>query len=169
MQGCFSCNAFVHANSYFWSYFWNVNCAWATAFIFDTRIGVLVKVSNFLRQKLSRPLYMQLTIYNRIQRYFTSVLEAQYIEIYKFTMYMWYILHQGTPGYYTTPLCKSYNSRGVVCDIITVSIYFKIMTLIRVPQAWKKKCKVWREDLVLYIVLMIWPVSRYSKQNMFCS
>ena len=27
----------------------------ATAFIFDTQTGVLVKVSKFLRQKLSRP------------------------------------------------------------------------------------------------------------------
>ena len=26
---------------------WNVNCAWATAFIFDTRTGVLGKVSRF--------------------------------------------------------------------------------------------------------------------------
>ena len=33
----------------------NVNCAWATAFILNTRIGVLVKVSKFLRQKMSRP------------------------------------------------------------------------------------------------------------------
>ena len=34
---------------------WYVNCARATAFIFDTRMGVLVKVSKFLRQKMSRP------------------------------------------------------------------------------------------------------------------
>ena len=34
---------------------WNVNCARATAFIFDTRTGVPVKVSKFLRQKMSRP------------------------------------------------------------------------------------------------------------------
>ena len=34
---------------------WNVNCARATAFIFDTRTGVLVKVSKFLRQKMSLP------------------------------------------------------------------------------------------------------------------
>ena len=34
---------------------WNVNCARATAFIFDTRTGVLAKVSKFLRQKMSRP------------------------------------------------------------------------------------------------------------------
>ena len=34
---------------------WYVNCARATAFIFDTRTGVLVKVSKFLRQKMSRP------------------------------------------------------------------------------------------------------------------
>ena len=34
---------------------WNVNCAQATAFIFDTWTGVLVKVSKFLRQKMSRP------------------------------------------------------------------------------------------------------------------
>ena len=34
---------------------WNVNCARATAFIFDTRAGVLVKVSKFLSQKMSRP------------------------------------------------------------------------------------------------------------------
>ena len=42
---------------YFWSkvYIWNVNCARTTAFIFDTRTGVLVKVSKFLRQKMSRP------------------------------------------------------------------------------------------------------------------
>ena len=33
----------------------NVNCARATAFIFDTRTDVLVKVSKFLRQKMSRP------------------------------------------------------------------------------------------------------------------
>ena len=38
---------------YFWSkvYIWYVNCAQATAFIFDTRTGVLVKVSNFLDRK----------------------------------------------------------------------------------------------------------------------
>ena len=34
---------------------WNVNCARATTFIFDTRTGVLVKVSKFLRQNMSRP------------------------------------------------------------------------------------------------------------------
>ena len=34
---------------------WNVFCAQATAFIFDTRTGVLVKVSTFLRQKIPRP------------------------------------------------------------------------------------------------------------------
>ena len=42
---------------HFWSKvnIWNVNCAQATAFIFDTWTGVLVKVSKFLRQKMSRP------------------------------------------------------------------------------------------------------------------
>ena len=42
---------------YFWSKvnFWYVNCARAAAFFFDTRTGVLVKVSKFLRQKMSRP------------------------------------------------------------------------------------------------------------------
>ena len=34
---------------------WNVNYARATAFIFDTRTDVLVKVSKFLRQKMFRP------------------------------------------------------------------------------------------------------------------
>ena len=34
---------------------WNVNCARATAFIFDTRKCILWKVSKFLRQKNSRP------------------------------------------------------------------------------------------------------------------
>ena len=44
-----------------WGYFlnkvniWNVNCAWATAFIFDTWTDVLVKMSKFLRQKMARP------------------------------------------------------------------------------------------------------------------
>ena len=43
--------------SYFWSKvnIWYVNCARATAFIFDTRTGALVKVSKFLGQKMSRP------------------------------------------------------------------------------------------------------------------
>ena len=45
----------VYIYQSFISYFWNVNCARATAFIFDTRTGVLVKVSTFLRQKMSRP------------------------------------------------------------------------------------------------------------------
>ena len=42
---------------YFWSKvnIWNVNCVRATAFIFDTRTVVLVKVLKFLRQKMSRP------------------------------------------------------------------------------------------------------------------
>ena len=31
---------------------WNVNCARATAFIFDKWMGVLVKVSKFLRHKM---------------------------------------------------------------------------------------------------------------------
>ena len=35
--------------------FWNVNYKRATAFIFDTRTYVLVEVSKFLRQKMSRP------------------------------------------------------------------------------------------------------------------
>ena len=41
----------------FWSKvnIWYVNCAHATAFILDTRTGVLVKVSKFLRQKMSWP------------------------------------------------------------------------------------------------------------------
>ena len=42
---------------YFWSKvtIWNVNCARARAFIFDTWTGVLVKVSKCLRQKMYRP------------------------------------------------------------------------------------------------------------------
>ena len=40
---------------YFLVNIWNVICAQATAFIFDTRTGVLVKVSTFLRQKIPRP------------------------------------------------------------------------------------------------------------------
>ena len=53
---------FKNASLITWAYIywskvniWNVNCARATAFIFDTRMGVLVKVSTFLRQKISRP------------------------------------------------------------------------------------------------------------------
>ena len=34
---------------------WNASCARATAFIFDKQKGILVNVSNFLRQKMSRP------------------------------------------------------------------------------------------------------------------
>ena len=34
---------------------WNINSVWATAFMFDTRRDVLVKVSKFLRQKMFRP------------------------------------------------------------------------------------------------------------------
>ena len=34
---------------------WTVNCAQATTFIFDTRRKVHVKVSKFLKQKMSRP------------------------------------------------------------------------------------------------------------------
>ena len=39
---------------YFWSKvnIWHVNCAWATAFIFNTQGDILVKVSKFLRQKM---------------------------------------------------------------------------------------------------------------------
>ena len=42
---------------YFWSKvnIWNVTCAWTISFIFDTRTGVLGKVSKFLGQKMSRP------------------------------------------------------------------------------------------------------------------
>ena len=48
---------FVWRYRYFWSKvnIWYVNCGWATAFIVDTPTGVLVKVSKFLRQKMSRP------------------------------------------------------------------------------------------------------------------
>ena len=47
----------VSRHIHFWSKIniWYVNCARATAFIFDTRTDVLVKVSKFLRQKMSRP------------------------------------------------------------------------------------------------------------------
>ena len=34
---------------------WTVNCAWATAYIFDTRTDVFVLVSKFFRQNMSRP------------------------------------------------------------------------------------------------------------------
>ena len=42
---------------YFWSKvnICNVNCERATTLIYDTRTDVLVKVSKFLRQKMSRP------------------------------------------------------------------------------------------------------------------
>ena len=42
---------------YFWSKvnIWYIDCVRATAFIFDTRTGVLVKVSKFLRHKMSGP------------------------------------------------------------------------------------------------------------------
>ena len=47
----------IQSWKFFWSkvHNWNVNCAWATKFIFDTRMDALVKVSKFLRQKISRP------------------------------------------------------------------------------------------------------------------
>ena len=43
---------------YFWSKvnIWNVNCARATAVIFDTRTDVLVKVSKFLKQHTMKQL-----------------------------------------------------------------------------------------------------------------
>ena len=56
----FAVICFEHWLCLYW-YFWskvkicNVNCARATAFIFDTRTGVLLKVSKFLRQKMYRP------------------------------------------------------------------------------------------------------------------
>ena len=34
---------------------WNINCTQAKAFAFDSRSDVLIKVWNFLRQKISRP------------------------------------------------------------------------------------------------------------------
>ena len=54
------CCIMVCQYRYFWSkltfdIIWYVNCAWATAFIFDTPTGVLVKVSTFLIQKMYRP------------------------------------------------------------------------------------------------------------------
>ena len=47
----------THIYVYTWNnvFIWNVNCAWATAFILDTQTDVLVKVSKFLWQKMSRP------------------------------------------------------------------------------------------------------------------
>ena len=50
-------NKKLDAYTYFWCKvnIWNVNCARATAFILDTRTGVLEKVSKFLRQKMSPP------------------------------------------------------------------------------------------------------------------
>ena len=47
----------TYVHIYFWNKgkIWNVNCARATTFIFDTRTGVLVKVSKFLWQKMSQP------------------------------------------------------------------------------------------------------------------
>ena len=53
------CPMFVNTGSggidIFWSKvnIWNVICARVTAFIFDTRTDVLVKVSNFFRQNVS--------------------------------------------------------------------------------------------------------------------
>ena len=34
---------------------WNVNWAWATAFVFDTKTDVLMKVPKFLTHSISRP------------------------------------------------------------------------------------------------------------------
>ena len=48
-----SCNSWLYLLSKV--NIWNVNFARATAFILDTRTGVLVKVPEFLRQKMSRP------------------------------------------------------------------------------------------------------------------
>ena len=47
----------THIHIYIWNKvnIWNVNCARATASIFDTWTDVLAKVSKFLRQKMSRP------------------------------------------------------------------------------------------------------------------
>ena len=57
--GTISCKLwnFPKDHRYFWRKvnIWIVNCARATEFIFDTRTDVLVKVSKFLRQKISRP------------------------------------------------------------------------------------------------------------------
>ena len=44
-----------------WWYFlskvniWNINCVWASALIFETQMDVFVKVTKFLRLKISRP------------------------------------------------------------------------------------------------------------------
>ena len=54
---CFTAPFYVYVSYVFWSEvnIWNINCARATAFIFDTRTDVLVKVWKFLRKKMSRP------------------------------------------------------------------------------------------------------------------
>ena len=50
-------NHSLFCNIYIWSKnnLWNVNCTLATTFIFDSRTDLLVKVSKFIRQKMSRP------------------------------------------------------------------------------------------------------------------
>ena len=77
-------------------YILNVNCARATAFIFDTRTGVLVKVSTFFRQKMPRPegdLNPQLSdislgselskqIYRQIDPYGTSIDNSGHISLW---------------------------------------------------------------------------------------
>ena len=47
------CEYWLWWYKYFWSKvnIWNVNCAWATAFVFDTRTDVLLKVSSFWDRK----------------------------------------------------------------------------------------------------------------------
>ena len=44
-----------HAVDIYTGNIWNVNCVWTTTYNFDTRTDVLVKVSKFVRLKMSRP------------------------------------------------------------------------------------------------------------------
>ena len=82
---------------------WNVNCARATAFIFDTRTGVLGKVSNFLRQKIYElryfpkiAEYIMLTFSNG---YFTGLLRPIWL---KHAQNPNYVMQSGTE---CTELC----------------------------------------------------------------
>ena len=65
--------------TYFWSNIWNVNCARTTAFIYDTRTGVLVKVSKFLRQKMSRPERNSKPQSSDILSFHTVIRQSEYI------------------------------------------------------------------------------------------
>ena len=102
---------------------WNVNHARSTAFIFDTRTGVLVKVSKFVRQKKYLDLRFTRTPNLRFHAECSNLLsyKGQIIAVPCFVHWLWWYNYFWSKVNILNVNCA--RATALICDTRTINIY----------------------------------------------